>query len=62
MDLKFFKRNKKGKEDNKHSERTTIDIKCKHCEMSFENKERLKIHSRIAHTGRGERKKNDYGH
>jgi hypothetical protein len=61
MELKFFKRNKKKKEDNKYSDKTT-DIKCKHCEMSFENKERLKTHSRIAHTGRGERKKNHYGH
>ena len=60
MDLKFFKRNNK-KEENKHSDKA-IDIKCKHCEMSFENKDRLKTHSRIAHTGRGERKKKDYGH
>lgn len=48
-------------EDNKHSDKA-IEIKCKHCEMSFENKDRLKTHSRIAHTGRGERKKNDHGH
>jgi hypothetical protein len=61
MDLKFFKRNKKKKEGSKHSDKA-IDIKCKHCEMSFENKDRLKTHSRIAHSGRGERKKNDYGH
>jgi hypothetical protein len=61
MDLKFFKRNKKKKEGNKHSDKA-IDIKCKHCEMSFENKDRLKTHSRIAHSGRGEKKKNDYGH
>ena len=61
MDLKFFKRNKKKKEGNKHSDKA-IDIKCKYCEMSFENKDRLKTHSKIAHTGRGERKKNDYGH
>jgi hypothetical protein len=60
MDLKFFKRKKK-KEDNKHTGKA-IDIKCKHCEMSFENKDRLKTHSRMAHTGRGKRKKNDYGH
>jgi hypothetical protein len=60
MDLKFFKRNKKN-EDNKPSDKA-IDIKCKHCEMSFENKDRLKTHSRIAHAGRGDRKKNDYGH
>jgi hypothetical protein len=54
--LKWIKRENLGKNciDKKR-------IKCKHCEMGFENKERLKIHSRIAHTGRGERKKRDYG-
>lgn len=58
MDLTFFKRNKKEKKDNKHDDKTT-SVKCKHCEMGFENKERLKTYSRIAHTGRGERKKKD---
>jgi hypothetical protein len=53
MNLPFFKRSKKG---------NAAAVKCKHCEMGFENKERLKTHSRIAHTGRGERKKKDYGH
>lgn len=60
MDLLFFKRDKKEKEDNKYDK--TRAVKCKHCEMGFENKERLRIHSRIAHTGRGERKKKDSGH
>jgi hypothetical protein len=60
MDLRFLKLNRKKKEDNKYSDRTKV-IKCKNCEMSFENKGRLKTHSRVAHTGRGERKKNDYG-
>ena len=61
MNLIFFKRNKMGKEGNKHDNRDK-SVKCKHCKMSFENKERLKVHSRIAHSGRGERKKNDHGH
>jgi hypothetical protein len=58
MNLSFFKRIKRENAGNRvHKEGVT----CKHCEMGFENKERLKIHSRIAHTGRGERKKKDYG-
>jgi hypothetical protein len=61
MDLTFFKRNKNEKNGNKHDNKTT-SVKCKHCEMGFENKERLRKHSQIAHSGRGERKKNDYGH
>ena len=48
-------------EDNR-SDGDAAAVKCKHREMGFENKERLKTHSRIAHTGRGERKKKDYGH
>ena len=61
MNLPFFKRSKKEREDNR-CDGNTAAVKCKHCEMGFENKERLKTHSRIAHTGRGERKKKDYGH
>jgi hypothetical protein len=53
----FFKRNRKEKENNKNNRIVT----CKHCEMQFEDKERLKVHSRKAHTGRGERKKKDHG-
>jgi hypothetical protein len=63
MNLLFFKRNKKEKA-NVGSDTTKITaaaVKCKHCKMSFENKERLKVHSRIAHTGRGEKKKKGYG-
>jgi hypothetical protein len=52
----FFKRNKKEKEnDNNRS------VTCKHCEMQFEDKQRLKVHAKKAHTGRGERKKKDHG-
>jgi len=32
-------------------------VKCKECGMQFESKERFKIHSKKAHSGRGERKK-----
>jgi hypothetical protein len=32
-------------------------VKCKDCGMQFENKDRLKIHTKKAHSGRGERKK-----
>lgn len=58
MNLSFFKRIKRKNVGNRVDKE---GVKCKHCEMGFENKERLKIHSRIAHTGRGERKKKDYG-
>ena len=47
----FFKRKEKEIED---PEKT---IKCKHCTMVFENKERLNIHNKKAHSGKGERKK-----
>jgi hypothetical protein len=62
MNLPFFKKSKKEKKDNKRDDDNAAPVKCKRCEMVFENKERLKTHSRIAHTGRGERKKKDYGH
>jgi hypothetical protein len=52
----FFKRNKKEKEKDDNRA-----VNCKHCDMRFKDKERLKVHSRIAHTGRGERKKKDHG-
>jgi hypothetical protein len=58
MNLSFFKRIKRENVGNRNDKE---GVKCKHCEMGFENKERLKIHSRIAHTGRGERKKKDHG-
>ena len=58
MNLSFFKKNKRENTGNRIDKE---GVKCKHCEMGFENKERLKIHSRIAHTGRGERKKKEHG-
>ncbi len=47
-----FKGNRnKSESDNKL-------IKCKECKMIFDNKDRLLIHNKKAHSGRGERKKN----
>jgi uncharacterized C2H2 Zn-finger protein len=52
----FFRRNKKEEENDDNR-----PIKCKHCDMIFEDKQRFKVHSKIAHMGRGERKKKDNG-
>ena len=57
MNLSFLKRIKRENAGKNGVDKESV--KCKHCEMGFENKERLKKHSRIAHTGRGERKKKD---
>jgi uncharacterized C2H2 Zn-finger protein len=46
----FFKKNR-NETDNKKL------IKCKGCEMKFDDKDRLTIHNKKAHSGRGERKK-----
>jgi len=46
----FFKKNRNESEYDKL-------IKCKECEMKFDHKDRLIIHSKKAHSGRGERKK-----
>jgi uncharacterized C2H2 Zn-finger protein len=47
----FFKRNRNESEYDKKL------IKCKGCEMKFDDKDRLTIHNKKAHSGRGERKK-----
>jgi hypothetical protein len=47
----FFKKNRNEGEYDKEL------IKCKECEMKFDNKDRLLIHNKKAHSGRGERKK-----
>jgi hypothetical protein len=47
----FKRRAKEEKVDNKNT------VKCKECSMQFENKNRLNIHEKKAHSGRGERKK-----
>ena len=59
MNLSFLKRIKRENAGKNGVDKESV--KCKHCEMGFENKERLKKHSRIAHTGRGERKKKNHG-
>jgi uncharacterized C2H2 Zn-finger protein len=40
-----------------NTERSTELLSCKECGMKFTEKERLKKHRKIAHSGRGERKK-----
>ncbi|MGC2427161.1 MAG: hypothetical protein WA421_09005 [Nitrososphaeraceae archaeon] len=52
--MRLFKRKEKEKDSNNN---TSTLIKCKHCDMEFEDKERLKIHDKKAHSGKGERKK-----
>jgi len=32
-------------------------FKCKVCNMEFDNKDRMNIHKKIAHAGKGEKKK-----
>ena len=51
----FFKKNRNESEYDKEL------IKCKECEMKFDNKDRLLIHNKKAHSGRGERKKKAWG-
>ena len=56
--MRLFKRkeNEKENDDNDNNNSRTM-VKCKHCNMRFVNKERMKIHNKKAHSGRGERKK-----
>ena len=56
--MRLFKRkeNEKENDDNDNNNSRTM-VKCKHCNMRFENKERMRIHNKKAHSGRGERKK-----
>jgi hypothetical protein len=44
------------KEKSKAKANKTI-AKCKHCAMEFDDKERLSVHDKKAHSGRGESKK-----
>jgi hypothetical protein len=50
----LFKR--KAKEEKVDNSNRKI-VKCKECSMHFENKDRLNVHEKKAHSGRGERKK-----
>jgi hypothetical protein len=47
----LFRRKRDGNNDKP-------SIKCKECTMTFLDKERLDIHKKKAHSGRGEKKKN----
>ena len=52
--MRLFGRKKGKLKDEGNNNRT---FKCKHCEMKFEDKGRLKIHNKKAHSGKGEKKK-----
>ena len=54
--MRLFNRKQEGKQDQE-TELKGRPVKCKECGMQFESKERLKVHSKKAHSGRGERKK-----
>lgn len=52
LDMFFLNRKEKARDNGNK----TI-AKCKHCAMEFDDKERLSVHDKKAHSGRGERKK-----
>ncbi len=55
--MRLFKRREKEKDNDNNNNNTSTLVKCKHCDMEFEDKGRLKIHDKKAHSGKGERKK-----
>ena len=55
----LFKRIRGG--NNKPDGDKGNTVKCKECGMTFQGKERLEIHRRKAHSGKGERKKDKGG-
>ena len=57
MRLFKWKQNEEKEDNNSSGNSSRSSVKCKHCDMRFEDKERLKIHDKKAHSGRGERKK-----
>jgi hypothetical protein len=52
----LFKWKRDANNDNHNK---TTAVKCKECTMTFLDKERLDIHKKKAHSGKGERKKNN---
>jgi uncharacterized C2H2 Zn-finger protein len=55
----LFKRIRSG--NNKPDSDKENTVKCKECGMTFQGKDRLDIHRRKAHSGKGERKKDKGG-
>jgi uncharacterized C2H2 Zn-finger protein len=55
----LFKRIRNGN-NNSNTDKTN-PVKCKECGMTFQEKGRLDIHRKKAHSGKGERKKNKSG-
>jgi uncharacterized C2H2 Zn-finger protein len=56
----LFKRIRGRNNDNSNADKTS-SVKCKECGMTFQEKSRLEIHRKKAHSGKGERKKNQSG-
>lgn len=54
--MRLFNRKREEKQDQE-TDIKGKPVKCKECGMQFENKERFRVHSKKAHSGRGERKK-----
>ena len=50
-----------GKNNHNTNSNKTSSVKCKECGMMFEEKGRLEIHRKKAHSGKGERKKSQSG-
>ncbi len=46
-----------SRKQNLNDQAGGLSIPCKECGMKFTEQERLKKHKKIAHSGRGERKK-----
>jgi uncharacterized Zn-finger protein len=46
-----------SRKQNSNDQAGGLSIPCKECGMKFTEQERLKKHKKIAHSGRGERKK-----
>ena len=46
-----------SRKQNSNDQAGGLSIPCKECGMMFTEQERLKKHKKIAHSGRGERKK-----
>ena len=56
----LFRRIKDRISDKSNDDKPSL-AKCKECGMTFQEKGRLEVHRKKAHSGKGERKKNQGG-
>jgi uncharacterized C2H2 Zn-finger protein len=56
----LFRKIRNGTNNSSKPDKTNT-VKCKECGMTFQEKGRLDIHRKKAHSGKGERKKNKSG-